>query len=274
MLKTMLSVSENLDFVDEMFLMCPRWLHKDLQTNIRQRVGRLDSPGAREQLIDLLYSGVPYGWLWSEVDSQLDRDELDKELGHAELSLRSIFEAILVVHARMRGKSGHGAKFPVHYSQTQILLDWFPNCRLIHTTRDPRAVYASQSVKYLRDDQGVVSRSIDRSKQFVHINIQTTWTASVHRQLKDLPNYRLVRYEDVICDTRRVLEELCEFLEVPFSTEMLNPLQYGSSFSEFESKRGIDRSALDRWRTTIAPLTARSMELAHRGAFRDLGYLD
>jgi len=34
MLKTMLSASPEIDFVDELFLYCPRWLHKDLATNI------------------------------------------------------------------------------------------------------------------------------------------------------------------------------------------------------------------------------------------------
>ena len=64
MLKTMLSASPQLDFVDEIFLYCPRWLHKDLASNIRQHVGSLTRPGARKKLIELLFSDIPYGWFW------------------------------------------------------------------------------------------------------------------------------------------------------------------------------------------------------------------
>ena len=149
MLKTMLSASIELDFVDELFLRCPRWLHRDLALNIRQSVGPLDSEGATDRLMDLLFSGEPYGWFWSVVDEQLDREMLRAELKLGPLTLRSVFRAIMVVHALMRDKKSIGAKFPLHYSLTPLLISWFPNCRIIHTTREPKAVYASQASKYI-----------------------------------------------------------------------------------------------------------------------------
>lgn len=272
MLKTMLSASPEIDFVDELFLYCPRWLHKDLATNIAEHVGSLESSDALDRLLDLFYSGIPYGWFWSVVERELDRAALRDQLAGSALNHRSILASIMAVHARMRNKSRLGAKFPMHYSDTDRLLAWFPNCHLIHTTREPKDVYASQAAKYISDDQNRISRNFSRFKQFVHINIQTTWTAHLHKRLRTLPNYRLVRYEDIVLSPEKTTRDLCAFLEVPFTQKMLEPNQYGSSFGNKKDRNGIDKSSLGRWRQRISRFSAYIMDMTHRAAYRILGY--
>lgn len=272
MLKTMLSASPDLDFVDELFLLCPRWLHKDLNSNIRRHVGKLDAPGARDRMVDLLYSGTPYGWFYSVGIQELDREALREALGSKALTLKAVFDALMEVHARTREKSGLGAKFPTHYSRTEKLLEWYPDCRLIHTTRNPKAVYASQAAKYIREDSSAAARHFMRFRQFVHINIQTTWTSRLHARYRHLPNYRLVRYEDVVLKPEETLKDLCAFLGVEFMPEMLRPHQYGSSFEKIGSGTGIDRSSLDRWKTSLRPFTIKAIDLLHPKADRLLGY--
>lgn len=274
MLKTMLSASPELDFVDELFLFCPRWLHPDLASMIRRDVGDLSASGALERLMTLLYSGKPYGWFWSVAERELDRELLREELSSGPLDLRLILLAIMRAHARSRGKRGLGAKFPTHYSSTPRLLEWFPQCRLIHTTRDPRAVYASQAAKHTAGDQGLVRRGFERFRQFVHINIQVTWTARLHRRLRHLPNYRLVRYEDVIEEPEARVRDLCGYLGVDFDPQMLRPNQYGSSFAQIKGGHGVDISSLTRYRSELSPLTRASLTLLHTRANRLLGYAD
>lgn len=272
MLKTMLSASPQLDFVDELFLYCPRWLHKDLEANIREHVGSLEQPGARNQVIDLLYSGIPYGWFWQNVDQQLDRAMLNDALADRILSMREIFTAVMSVHAKMNGKNGHGAKFPMHYSSVDTLLAWFPKCKIVHTTRNPKAVYASQSAKYLQNDQPPMSRAWLRFQHFVHINIQTTWTAMIHKKLSGRDNYRLVRYEETVRNPDKQLRQLCDFLEVPFLEEMLTPKQYGSSFNTIKGGKGVNQSSLDRYRHTTGKATQLLMDVMHPRAYQLLGY--
>lgn len=272
MLKTMLSASAELDFVDEIFLLCPRWLHSDLDGSIKRYVGDLDAPGALDRLMDLLYSGRPYGWFWTAIENELDRDLLRAELSGTPLNLRTIFDALMRVHAKIRGKSGIGAKFPLHYSYTETLIEWFPECRIIHTTRNPKAVYASQAAKYIRADEGAISRNYKRFLQFVHINIQTAWTARLHNRMQALPNYRLIRYEDMVNNAESEIRQLCEFLGVPFVEGMLNPHQYGSSFDKIGAASGVDSSSLERWRKTISPWTAWSIDVMQKAPSRTLGY--
>jgi len=272
MLKTALSASPDLDFVDELFLLCPAWLHKDLETNIAEHVGSLQAPGALDRLLELLFSGVPYGWVWSVAEQKFDRQRLRERLSGTELSMRSILDALMRVHAEKNGKQGTGGKFPTHYSETHRLLEWFPDCRLVHTTRDPRAVYASQANKYVRPQDPALSRAWMKARQFAHINIQVTWTARLHRQLRGLPNYTLVRYEDVVREPEMELKRLCGFLGVDFLPGMLSPKQYGSSFSEIGRSKGIAASSLEAWRSRISPLTAAFLRFAHPIAWRRFGY--
>jgi hypothetical protein len=272
MLKTMLSISPELDFVDESFLLCPWWLHSDLNRSIKRHVGDLAEPGALDRLIDLLYSGKPYGWFWTAIDEYVERDLLYAALAESELSLRSILEALMQIQAKTNGKSGIGAKFPLHYSYTKTLVDWFPGCRVIHTTRNPKAVYASQAAKYIETGDGILRRSFKRSLQFIHINIQTIWTARLHREMRNMPNYRLLRYEDVVNNPEVELRQLCEFLEIPFLDAMLNPHQYGSSFDKIGASKGVDKSSLERWKKSISPWTARLIDVLQKTPSRNLGY--
>jgi hypothetical protein len=273
MLKTMLSASPALDFVDELFLLCPPWLHRDLDSTISRHLGDLAAEGAVDRLVDLLYSGKPYGWFFSVGVHELDRGLLGELLAREEkLDLRAIFRALMLAHARARGKSGIGAKFPLHYSHSRTLLDWFPDCYLIHTTRNPKGTYASQAAKYLRDMDSRLERHFMRFRQFVHINIQISWTARVHARLRHLPNYCLVRYEDVVASPEPELRRICDFLGAEFLPTMLTPHQYGSSFDSIGAGKGVDRSSLERWKTSLNPLTAGAIDLMHPFASRLFGY--
>lgn len=272
MLKTMLSASPALDFVDEMFLHCPRWLHQDLASNLQARFGSLDSSTPTDELIDFLYSGKPYGWFWSNTMLEIDKGQFENELMGVERNMRGLFLAIMRAHSKHNGKQGLGAKFPLHYSCVGKLLEWFPECRIIHTTRNPQAVYASQSAKYISKDESTLSKTWTRFQHFVHINIQTSWTAKVHRSLAGSKNYMLVRYEDIVLNPKTELESICNFLETPYLEEMLKPKQYGSSFDAIAGSHGVSNSSLERWKTSVSPGVQWLNKHLHPKAYKWLGY--
>jgi len=161
----------------------------------------------------------------------------------------------------------------MHYSYANRLLEWYPDCLLIHTTRNPKAVYASQGAKYLKSNDSWLWRSFMRFRQFVHINIQTTWTAYVHKKLRALPNYCLIRYEDLVTEPEKNVRSLCDFLQTDYRPDMLAPERFGSSFQPSGTHgEGIVTGSLERWRTSIHPATALAIDVLHRRAFTILGY--
>jgi len=272
MLKTMLSMSPEIDFVDELFLLSPRWLHKDLWRSIQANVGNLGDSRARQRLVDFIFSGIPYGWVYSVADEKFDRNVLQQQIEDVEITAGNILAALMKAHAERSGKCALGAKFPLHYGYTEKLIDWFPGCKMIHTTRDPRAVYASQANKYLKNCRGQFSRGWMKFRQFIHINIQISWTASIHSRFCHSPNYRLVRYEDLVRDAGSEMRSLCEFLEVEYNDNMLEPEQYGSSYQDMNSRRGINADSMDTWRSKISPLTAGLIWKTHGRARKLMGY--
>lgn len=272
MLKTMLSVSPTLDFVDELFLRCPRWLHRDLDSLLRASLGREAMSCDSRRVLEILFSGEPYGWVWGRASEKFDREVLSRELEAGPIDLKRIFDGLMAAHAARSGKQGRGAKFPMHYSYSRQLVDWYPDCKLLHTTRDPRAVYASQANKYVKADDPFSTRAWMKARQFVHINLQVAWTARVHRQLKGLKNYRLVRYEDVVRHPEREIRRICEFLDVDFQRDMLSPNQYGSSYGKIRGREGVDPSSLEAWRERITPTTAALLRVLHPVAWRRFGY--
>ena len=274
MLKTMLSASPDLDFVDEMRFLMPAWLHRDLVRTINSEFGSIAQVSSADALADLLYSGKPTGWFWSEAETQLDREMLVSELGSPPFNLVGLFRSIMVVHARMRNKNGLGAKFPVHYSFAEQLAEWFPGCRFIHTTRHPKAVYFSQARKHEKTRQNRAGKTWSRLQQFAHISIQTRGTAQLHAKLGESPNYRLIRYEDIIRAPEATISSLCEFLGVDFLPGMLLPNQYGSSFNEIGDARGIDASSLDKWRTQMSAFESRLFDGFSGRSVERLGYGD
>jgi hypothetical protein len=56
---------------------------------------------------------------------------------------------------------------------------------------------------------------------------------------------------------------------------MLQPKQFGSSFDGTrDGNQGIDSRSLERWRTSISPVTAKAFDMSHRRAYDILGYRD
>ena len=272
MLKTILTSGQDIDMINEMFMLCPRWLHPDLQNCIHENIGSVLSDNDVDALVELLYSGKPYGYFWTEIGGKIDREKLRGALLGSELSLRGIFQCLLEQHADAAGKLIPGAKFPLHYSRAETLLEWFPDCKLIHTVRDPRAVYSSQMNKYVSEEFSSISNAWIRFKHFSHIFIQIKWSTKIHKKLKDHPNYFLSKYEDLVQRPDVAVSRLCEFLGVDQTPEMLNPTQYNSSFKQNVISHGFDKRATDSWRDKLSVKTVALINTLNHKELSTLGY--
>jgi hypothetical protein len=274
LLKNFFRKYTKVDMVPEMFLLCPRWLHKDFATNVRQYAGGFGENCNLESLVDLMYSKKLYGQLWSVVD-ELDRSEMMDRLSATDRSLREIFQVIMDMHATVNNKTVQGAKFPLHYSYAELLFEWFPKCKLIHTVRDPRAIYSSQSNKYTGKEFSGARNTLIRAKQFTHISIQTAWTSRLHNKLMHRSNYMLSRYEDLVTGPRDALKRICKFVDIPYEDKMSNPELYNSntSFGKAGSSGArLDKGSLDAWKTRINPATSRIICRLNKTAMKNFGY--
>jgi hypothetical protein len=109
----------------------------------------------------------------------------------------------------------------------------------------------------LSADNSKIKNGWIRFKHFIHINIQSIWTASIHSRNRDRGNYMLSRYEDLLSDPDIHMRKLCKFLQIDFNDEMTTPVIHSdSSFKEaYGSGRGLQKASIDSWRNRISQLS-------------------
>ncbi len=144
----------------------------------------------------------------------------------------------------------------------------YPLAKFIHAVRDPRGTVADLIKEGLRQDAWHLSGSVRRSLA----------AALRNRRRLGRERYFVVRYEDLVRETRSTMEALARFLEIEFADCLLIPAAAGgaagqaSSESTRESAQEIHTLSLEPWRgyldaRSLAILQARTGRVARR-----LGY--
>jgi len=111
------------------------------------------------------------------------------------------------------------------------------NFKLIHIVRDGRDVILSRHPK---------------SKERYWIDPER-WIADVSKGLSNIdhPSLYTIRYEDLVCQYRETIESVCQFLEIPFSEEILNWHQFATvrqNNSLFSKITEINTSSIGKWK--------------------------
>jgi hypothetical protein len=101
-------------------------------------------------------------------------------------------------------------------------------------------------------------------------------TARVHRRFRHLGNYKLFRYEDLLAEPEKTLRDLCKFIDVEFSQDLLHPetgihLHQPSSLTG-KQKKAFDPSAAVRWQGLISASDKWLITTSTKRSMRTLGY--
>ena len=275
LLKGILEKYSQCAFVNEMHLLDPAWLHEDFSSAVTKELGGFGTLLSGASIVELAKHGRFYGYFWQEFVNVIDENKFCRAFDATNRQLNDVLEVSMQLYADYKGKDIRGAKFPVHYSFVDKLMEWYPGCRIIHTVRDPRAIYASQSTKYAKHANSKFAASIIRVKQFAHINIQTKWTYRIHERLSGRDNYHLAVYEDLVCNTENYFNSLCAFLDIKLVEEMLNPTAFSNS--SFDVRKGTSRTlqkeAIDAYKRIVNPITVKLIESINKKEMVGLGYI-
>jgi hypothetical protein len=140
-------------------------------------------------------------------------------------------------------KSIWGIKDPQLTYHLEALKQFLPDTRFIIITRDARAVVRS----YIENAWGLGTNCYTGALR---------WRRELELQLafeKSVPSSVLrLRYEDLITDQQRCLQQICEFIDIPFDESMMN---YASK-KAFVSKnrqsvntfKAPDSAMIDKWK--------------------------
>jgi len=268
----------------------PRFLsdgaHKDFRYFLKSLVGDVTNDENIDKMVELCFARKPTpgleGVFWSFVrieaadDPELRR-EISRRIKQSDRSLGAIARVFIEEITRFSGCERACVKFPVDVGHLREVLSWFPDCRIMHITRDPRALAMSKS----NDPFGTAVKVLEhprlgwliRTLSVCFVISQYRRSATVHRQCRHLRNYRLFRYEDLLAEPEKILRGLCKFIDVEFTQDLLHPetgihLHQPSSLTG-KQKKAFDPSAAVRWQEVISPidnwlittLTKRSMKI-------------
>lgn len=250
------------------------------------RVGPLATDEDVRRLVDRIYS-EPFlrgTWfrgqsgLWRWTAREIPRAQLERRLLDGERTPRGVFRILMEAYAGRKRRAVIGEKTPAHFRHVETLLDWFPDARVVHMIRDPRAVYVSEVKRRTATPDTLPYRVLARVppalRALALVQTVRTWAEAVvhhRRYARAYPDrYRLVRFEDLVREPERVIGDLCAFLGVAYEERMLQ--QKVVSKGDRVGEAGFDAGAADRWERAITPRARRWIERLLGRRIQELGY--
>lgn len=222
------------------------------------------SPGAWPGYLDRLFASED--WAIQGLDAEAARQRLDA----TDHGARSVFLAILAMHAERTGKPRIGEKTTNHSRHVERLRALFPSAKFIFVCRDPRDVIASQmGMPWQRWSH------LDRARKCAKI------MGEALRLERALPagTFTIVRYEALTRDPEAEARRLCEFLGESYEGSMLTFHERADTgINEREpdwitrTMRPISASSVGRYSRRLAPRQVAGIERVFGPLLEKLGY--
>lgn len=218
-----------------------------------------------------LYDLLPYNiqhdkkeilqWLIENDDKGRLAELIDFEHVEKYDNIRALIQQSIYKKTIKKGKQIWGDKSPnlQHYLSDLMLL--IPEAKIIHIIRDGRANAYSMSTRSYKNLEL-------SAQQWVEGNI----FGLVNQNILGKENYKLLKYEDLLQNPEKELKAVCEFLEIPFSSEMLDLSDDNLSADKRYVKNFFDTSKINKWTKQLSKKELQKVERIQGPLLQKLGY--
>jgi omega-hydroxy-beta-dihydromenaquinone-9 sulfotransferase len=172
-----------------------------------------------------------------------------------------LFATIAHQFAADAGKQVPCEQTPRYIFYAEALLDIYPEARVVHLVRDPRAVMASQKMRWRRRQLSPAGARVplyDSLRVWVNYHpytIASLWSRATAAAvaLADHPRVTLVRFEDLLREPDPTMRGICGRLEIEYDAGMLEVGQVNSSHRSSSSgaRVGLRVEAISKWREVL-----------------------
>ena len=247
-------------------------IHKGVKKHIKHLVPA-DTDDKLRQLSKILKSGKIFGMLWINWAEQIDLDKVMENFAKTDRALRDLFDQIIKEYARGKGASRGGEKTPSHLFHVGTLVDWFPECRVIHILRDPRALLLSEMNKDIKPDY-FFTKSNPMYNVGLFFWVAVGWWLAIHlheRYEKKYPeNYMMLKNESLVLNPEAKVKAICDFIGIDWKEDMAElPPMVNTSFQGDTS-----HNPMERWKTLLPKKYVFLLNLTLRRHLKKHGYLD
>ncbi len=175
----------------------------------------------------------------------------------------NLFMAAVLELCKAEGKSIPCEQTPRNIFYADKLLQLFPNAKLVHVIRDPRAVMASQKFRWRRRSLATIKTGVSHYQSLrVWINYHPytaarMWLKATQQALRmeNHPRFTTIRFEDLLREPEKTVQNLCKEFDLQFDPNMLDVGQINSSHqsSVGGARKGLHTDAIDKWQRILAP---------------------
>lgn len=163
---------------------------------------------------------------------------------------------------RILEKSVEHAEWAVHLRQM------FPDCRFVHIVRNP---YASLvAIRKSKPD----GNSYPLMRDFI-LSLQNSYY-NLYRNEGILDNYLIVKYEDLLTDTEKMMRQIADFVGIEFTEDLLTPTlmgkPWGGNSSSGNSFTKISTAPLSSWKSKVEDVEIRLVNAFLEPVLERFGY--
>ena len=210
----------------------------------------------------------------------LETRDIEQMMARAPRSHVQLFPVVFDTYARIAGKIRWLEKTPSHIYHADEILSVVPNARIVEIVRDPRAVLASKKVR--RQSVWTERYKEDRrlhkhfEKAFNPVWDSLSWKSAVRAgyqgKARHANQWLTVSYEELVADQEGQVMQVCEFLQLPYDTLMLEVTLHNSAYWGNTPAKGISAEYVAKWRKVLTPGELRVIQLLLRREITAAGY--
>ncbi len=231
--------------------------------------GDLNDVKNREAMIVSIEMFMRNAWLERDHDEWIPGliDAAPQLAASAPPTYAGVIETVYTYFAKQRNQPRWGDKMATFRRCMPTIMELFPDAKIVHIIRDGRDVASSLLPLSFGPNSAYVAAK--KWRNFIEHGLQY---ASEH------PNHvYTLRYEDLIDNPEKYLREICDFVEEPFTEEMLNFHKSGTTRVPRKAIHGqlnkpVNKERTARWKRDLTPSQVRVFEAVAGPLLDRLGY--